>query len=86
MNKIAVLIIAAAGTIAVAGASAQTGPVAQACNDDAAEYCADKSHGGGELRACLEENIDKVTEACKTALETTAAARGRAWDVVISSK
>jgi hypothetical protein len=77
MNKIAVLMIAATALLAITGASAQTGPVAEACNDDMAKYCADKSHGSGEMRACLEENIDKVTEACKTALETTGGGQGQ---------
>lgn len=77
MNKIAILIIAASTSIAIVGASAQTGPVAEACNEDMAKYCADKSHGSGEMRACLDENIDKVTEACKTALETTGGGQGQ---------
>jgi hypothetical protein len=77
MNKIAVMMIAAAASIVITGASAQTGPVAEACNDDMAKYCADKSHGSGEMRACLDENIDKVKEACKTALETTGGGQGQ---------
>ncbi len=78
MKKTALLIIAAAGSIAaITAASAQTGPVAEACNDDIAKYCADKSHGTGEIRDCLEENKDKVTDACKTALETTGGGQGQ---------
>jgi hypothetical protein len=77
MKKLALAIIAAAASIAITGASAQNGPVAEACNEDIAQYCADKAHGSGELRACLEENIDKVTAACKTALETTGGGQGQ---------
>ena len=69
--------IAAAGSFAIGAASAQTGPVMEACNDDIANYCADKVHGNGEIRDCLEENRDKVSDACKTALDTTGGGRGR---------
>ena len=77
MNKMSVLMLAAVTSITITGASAQTGPVAEACNEDMAKYCADKSHDNGEMRACLDENIDKVTEACKTALETTGGGQGQ---------
>ena len=66
---------AAALTLSLtAGALAQgpgQGPVASACVDDIAKFCADKEHGQGKVRACLEANKDKVSEACKTALDTT---------------
>lgn len=48
-----------------------TGPVARACEADIKTYCAGLEHGQGEVRACLEENKDKVSDACKEALETT---------------
>ena len=51
------------------------GPVAEKCNDDMAKFCAGKEHGGRALRECLEQNISKVSDACKTALNTTG--RGR---------
>lgn len=54
---------------------AQQGPVATACKDDIPKYCAGKEHGQGEVRACLEANKDKVTAACKEALETTGSGR-----------
>ncbi len=57
------------------GSWAQQGPVATACADDIAKYCADKEHGQGEVRACLEANEDKVSAACRTALETTGGGR-----------
>jgi hypothetical protein len=37
-----------------------------ACRDDAAKYCADKQRG--ERRACLNDNKDKLSDACKSAL------------------
>ena len=60
----------------IAGASAQTGPVATACKDDIAKLCAGKAHDG-EVRICLETNYDKVAAACKAALDTTGGGRGK---------
>lgn len=63
--------------IALAGsmtfAAAQSGPVATACNEDIPKFCAGKEHGPPEhgVRTCLEANKDKVSAACKEALETT---------------
>jgi hypothetical protein len=58
-----------------AAASAQHGPVATDCADDIPKFCAGKEHGQGEIRACLEANKDKVSAACKTALENTRGGR-----------
>jgi hypothetical protein len=57
--------------------SAQGGPVAAACKDDIPKLCAGKEHGQGDVRACLEANKDKVSAACKTALETTGPGKGQ---------
>ena len=54
-----------------------TGPVAKQCASDIQKFCPDKQHGHGEVRACLESNKDKVTPACKEALETTGGGRGK---------
>jgi hypothetical protein len=40
-----------------------------------AKLCADKAHDG-EVRICLETNYDKVSAACKKALDTTGGGRG----------
>jgi len=53
------------------------GPVAEKCNDDMAKFCTGKEHGSGALRDCLEANIAKVSDACKTALNTTGGGRRR---------
>jgi hypothetical protein len=58
-------------------ASAQGGPVATACKDDIPKLCAGKEHGQAEVRACLEANKDKVSAACKTALDTTGPGKGQ---------
>ncbi|MBU2532632.1 MAG: cysteine rich repeat-containing protein [Alphaproteobacteria bacterium] len=59
------------------GAMAQTGPVATACKDDIAKYCAGLGHGNRQTRSCLEANVEKVSASCKSALETTGGGRGR---------
>jgi hypothetical protein len=77
MKIIGAIAIAAFALVLSAGAaSAQTGPVATACKEDIAKLCADKKHDG-EVRACLEAAKDKVSPACKTALETTRGGMGK---------
>jgi len=73
------LIAAMAVTVSAGGAVAQqgTGPVASACADDIAKYCAGKSHQNREARTCLEANKSKVSAACKTALDTTGGGKGK---------
>lgn len=53
-----------------------TGPVAAACSAEIGKLCAGKEHGGGAVRRCLEENRDKLSAACKSALDTTGPGRG----------
>jgi Cysteine rich repeat len=77
MSKRSLLAISAAAMLGFGGAAlAQTGPVATACKDDIVKYCADKEHGRGEVRACLEANKDKVSDVCKEALDNTGPGRG----------
>jgi len=52
-------------------ASAQDGPVATACKDDLAKYCAGKPHAGREARTWLDENKSKA------ALDSTGGGRGQ---------
>ena len=74
---ITALVAASFATGAAAQRGTGDGPVAAACQDDIAEYCADKSHGNRGVRTCLEQNREKVSEACRTALDTTGGGRGR---------
>ncbi|MCU0954329.1 MAG: cysteine rich repeat-containing protein [Hyphomicrobium sp.] len=55
---------------------AQQGPVAAACKDDIAKYCAEKEHGRGEVRGCLEANKDALSAECKAALDSTGPGKG----------
>ncbi|VTZ25282.1 conserved hypothetical protein [Methylocella tundrae] len=74
IHTIAVSALTIAASITIA--SAQTGPVATACKDDIAKLCAGKAHDG-EVRICLETNYDRVSAACKTALDTTGGGHGK---------
>lgn len=71
-----IAVFALATAASIASASAQTGPVATACTDDIAKLCAGRAHDGG-VRICLETNYDKVSAACKKALDTTGGGRGK---------
>ena len=73
--------LVAAAVLAITSGSAfaqqGTGPVARACADDLAKYCAGKPHQGRDARTCLEANKAKVTAACKAALDSTGGGKGR---------
>lgn len=78
MRMLSIVAAAALTTLAGAAVAQQgTGPVASACADDIAKYCAGKSHENREARTCLEANKSKVTAACKTALDTTGGGKGK---------
>ncbi len=77
MRPLTTMIIAAAaafGSLAVA--AAQSGPVAKNCKEDIPQFCAGLPHDGS-VRHCLESNYDKVSAACKHALDTTGPGRRR---------
>jgi len=54
-----------------------TGPVAAACQTEIADKCAGKEHGNRAARTCLEANRASLSDACKTALDTTGRGRNR---------
>lgn len=77
-KRLKAIAVATLASLALTSAvSAQGGPVAAACKDDIPKFCAGKEHGQGDVRACLEANKDKVSAACKTALETTGPGKGQ---------
>lgn len=71
------LLAAMFGAFTLSPACAQDGPVATACKDDLAKYCAGKPHAGREARTCLDENKSKVSDACKAALDSTGGGHGQ---------
>jgi hypothetical protein len=75
--KTAGALVLAGFTMASAAQAQQgTGPVATACKDAAAKFCADIPHGQGRVRSCLEANKDKVAATCQEALATHGPAKG----------
>lgn len=42
---------------------------AEACKDDARQYCADIKRGGGRMMRCLKDNEAKLSQNCRTALQ-----------------
>jgi hypothetical protein len=71
------IIVTGLTMMALSSAQAQQGPVATACSVEISKFCADKKHGQGEVRACLELNKDKVSPECKAALDTTGPGKGK---------
>ena len=55
-----------------------SGPVATACASEIGRYCAGIPHGRGAVRACLESNVQKLSDDCRTALGGTGGGR-RNW-------
>jgi hypothetical protein len=55
---------------------AGAGPVGTQCKADMAKFCKSAQHGNMEARACLEANRDKVSAACRRALDSTGGGRG----------
>lgn len=78
--RVAIRSIFLAGALAIGftvGTAAQTGPVAQACKKEIAEFCASKGHGAAQTRTCLEAKRKSLSAACLKALETTGPRRTR---------
>ncbi len=75
LMAVAALAAAMAGSVLAQGVG--TGPVATACKADIAKYCADASHGAGQVRTCLEQHRAQLSAACTQALDTTGGGKGR---------
>jgi len=52
------------------------GSVGTQCRADITTFCKQAQHGNMEARACLEANRDKVSAACRRALDSTGGGRG----------
>ena len=59
--------LASLGHITVAEAQDLTG-ARQACMADYSKHCANVRPGGGRVKKCLTENLDKLTADCKAAV------------------
>jgi cysteine rich repeat protein len=69
--RAAFLGLAAASAMLAHGALAQEsgGELRKLCADDFKKYCAEVKPGNGALRACMQQNFDKLSEACRTGIE-----------------
>ena len=67
MRKGAAVVLA---TLALAACAAAQGTRGErgACREDYKKFCAAVSPGGGRVKQCLADNIDKLTEACKASM------------------
>ena len=88
MRKLMIATLATAALIAglATAASAQgwgrgmgmgRGPVGQACSAEISRYCSGMSHGGGQVRGCLQAHVHEVSAGCRSALDNTG--YGRRW-------
>lgn len=74
ISAVLVLSIVALGERAVAQSNvspefqAQVRQVGRACRSDALRYCSGIQPGGGRILACLEGNVERLSERCRTAI------------------
>jgi len=71
LTMAALLAITAGSAFAQGAATPPAGGGMAACREDAQKFCADKT--GPDRRACMEENKDKLSDACKAARAARAA-------------
>ena len=66
------LMLAIAGHALMPAAEAQDLSAArEACMADYSKHCASVRPGGGRVKKCLTDNLDKLTPDCKAAVTTT---------------
>jgi len=70
-----VVILPIAGPAGAQGAG--MGPAARQCAQDVKKFCADKQHGGGDIRTCLESKKAGFSAACKEVLEMIGPGEGQ---------
>jgi hypothetical protein len=71
LTMAAVLAMTAGSALAQGAGTPPAGGGMAACRDDMQKFCADKT--GPDRRACMEENKDKLSDACKAARAARAA-------------
>lgn len=78
MKRSNLVIMAALSFLGVQMSQAEDlGVVATSCKAEIEKYCADKEHGSGDVRACLNSKKEQLSDACKQALETTGPGKGK---------
>lgn len=80
MRRIGIMLAAALLAGSMTGAQAQTMSYAQAgallaksCGEDITRLCPNVNLGGGELKACMEEHLSKVSAQCQADYATAVA-------------
>jgi hypothetical protein len=57
-------------SLAPLSASAETAAERRACTNDAFNFCAQYIPSRGRVAACLARNIDRISHACRTVMES----------------
>jgi hypothetical protein len=65
---VALKLLVATAAAAQGGMSPAQRRVGQACMPDISSHCANVERGSGRVVACLRQNIEKVSPACREAL------------------
>lgn len=65
---LALLAGAAAPAAAQSGLSQAQRQAARACMPDIRSYCANVERGGGRILACLQQNSERLSSACRQAM------------------
>jgi len=71
------ILIALQFLIAQIGNAEGLGFVATNCKTEIEKLCADKEHGHGDIRACLNSKKEQLSVACKQTLELTGPGKGK---------
>lgn len=70
MRLAALLAVAfASGTLSVAAEADDRTKQREACAPDYKKYCSDVAMGGGRIKKCLNDNIDKLSPECRAVVE-----------------
>lgn len=75
--SLATVALLATGISSAVAQGTGRGPVANACSTEINTHCAKLSHGGGQVRACLQSHRRELSPECQKALDNTG--NGRRW-------
>ncbi|KAA5601902.1 cysteine rich repeat-containing protein [Blastochloris sulfoviridis] len=67
-NRSLLALFVLAASVPAAAAQSPREALRSACSADAKSFCANVTPGGGRILRCLQDNRDKLSEACRAAL------------------
>lgn len=70
MSRLTTALVLLIAFIVPARAEPDRAALRQNCHDDYKALCDGVQPGGGHIIACLQQHVDKLTPACKTALQS----------------